>query len=101
MKYSYHEIKSYIFQPIEIHDDELNFKVDVLKQAHTDSVKGQLWRLETYRVQPSFVSNIQADESIYVQDNHTIPDLKDQVFDDTESCLQFIIAELKKKFSNT
>ena len=58
MNYSYYEIKSYVLQPIELEDDELNFKVEILKHHNSNSVQGQLWRLETYRVQPSFVSDM-------------------------------------------
>lgn len=101
MNYSYYEIKSYVLQPIELEDDELNFKVEILKHHNSNSVQGQLWRLETYRVQPSFVSDMQADESIYVQDSHTIPDLQNQVFNNEEICLQFIISELEKLFSHS
>ena len=101
MNYSYYEIKSYVLQPIELEDDELNFKVEILTHHNSNSVQGQLWRLETYRVQPSFVSDMQADESIYVQDSHTIPDLQNQVFNNEEICLQFIISELEKLFSHS
>ncbi|MFC3873809.1 hypothetical protein [Neisseria musculi] len=91
-------VKTVVLNPIPLQDDELNFKIEILKNTN-DEFRARLFRLETYRVKPSFVEDIFADEAQYVLDLHTVPELTVTSKHSVEDCLQFALRELEKKFS--
>lgn len=90
-------VKTVVVNPISLDDDELNFKIEILKNSN-DEFHARLFRLETYLVKPSFVEDIFADELQYVLDLHTVPELTAAYRSSVEDCLQSALRELEKKF---
>jgi len=60
-------VKTVVFDIIDT-DDGLIYRLEVLKSNH--GFKGQLFRLDTFSLQPTFTEN-KSDESIYVLDAHS------------------------------
>lgn len=98
MAISYKEVvKTVVFDVIETDDDGLIYRLEVM-QAN-NGFKGQLFRLDTYSVQHSFSEN-KPDESIYVIDSHSHSiDLDEKVFNDPQSCIDFVANALAEKFT--
>lgn len=98
MNLSYQKmIKTLILQPIELPDDTVEFKLDILY----DKVRGfvcQLYRLEYYQLQPSNDETIVASEQVYVTDNHSVPAMNEQYFDSLDACLDNALAQIQNKF---
>ena len=61
-------VKTGVFDVIDTDDDGLIYRLEVLKSNH--GFKGQLFRLDTFSLQPTFTEN-KSDESIYVLDAHS------------------------------
>lgn len=60
-------VKTVVFDVIDT-DDGLIYRLEVLKSNH--GFKGQLFRLDTFSLQPTFTEN-KSDENIYVLDAHS------------------------------
>lgn len=97
MSLGYEEIvKTVVFDVIDTDDDGLIYRLEVLKSSN--GFKGQLFRLDTFSLQSSFTKN-KPDESIYVLDAHSHSiDLDDKLFDDPQSCVDYVANALEKKF---
>ncbi|EGV38460.1 hypothetical protein [Neisseria weaveri] len=91
-------VKTIVLNPIALLDDELNFKLEILKNGN-GKFYARLFRLETYKVKPSFTQDILADEAQYVLDLHTVPELGDTSTLSAEDCLNSALQALQKKFS--
>lgn len=61
-------VKTVVFDVIDTDDDGLIYRLEVLKSNH--GFKGQLFRLDTFSLQPTFTEN-KSNESIYVLDAHS------------------------------
>lgn len=97
MLVGYEEIvKTVIFDVIETDDDGLIFKLEVLSSSK--GFRAQLSRQEMYTFKSTF-AEFSPDEAIFVLDTHTLIDLDEQVFSDAQSCVDYVAAELAKKFS--
>lgn len=90
-------IQTIYFDPIEIPDNELVFKLDILKN-NQEHITGQLYRQERYRFKVAF-DDIHADKAIYVLDFHTLPDLEEKVFSHQQQCIDYVFNELQKRFA--
>lgn len=90
-------VRVVVFNVIDTDDDGLVYRLEVLKSDH--GFKGQLFRLDTFSLQCSFVDS-KPDESFYVLDTHSHSvDLDNKVFDDPQSCIDFVANALKENFS--
>ncbi|WP_373741674.1 hypothetical protein [Neisseria sp.] len=93
-------IKTYVLNPITLHEDTLHFQIEILRNQN-EQFHARLFRREFYRLKPAFEPNteIQADECIYILDTHTLPeDLENRFFDDEKSCLQSVLSSLEQIF---
>ena len=90
-------IQTIILQPIAIPDDELNFKIEILKNAQKQFY-ARLFRLEMYQVTPSFIDTC-ADEVQYVLDIHTLPGLETHFQNTAAACLNSALHLLQNKFN--
>ncbi len=90
-------VKTVIFNVIETDDDGLIYRLEILKSPN--GFYGQLYRQESYSLKCTF-AEFTPDEIIYVLDYHTLPDLDEQIFENEEACLNYVISSLNDKFLN-
>lgn len=94
----FNEVKTFVLPPIEIDDDILYFRVEVIQ--NNDKYYGQLLRRETYRLEPTFApDDVFADEQVYVLDYHTIPPFNEQIFTCVDDCLNYAFNYLQEFFN--
>lgn len=98
MPIAYQEIvKTVIFDVIDTYDDGLVYRLEVM--TSDGGFQGQLFRLDTFRLQCTFVDN-RPDESFYVLDGHShLIDLEDKVFDSPQACIDFVAKALEDNLS--
>lgn len=90
-------VKTFVLNTIALPDEGLDFKIEILKTGE-GRFYARLFRLETYRVKPSFVENILSDEAQYVLDYHTLPNLDEASHFSEKECLDSVIQQLHEKF---
>ena len=89
-------VKTVVFDVIAADDDGLIYKLEVFQSDK--GFRGQLLRQETYSLQCSF-AEYKPDESIYVLDSHSHSiDLDGKLFDNPQSCVDFVANALEKNF---
>ena len=82
--------------------DDLKFRIEILKDSSTGECHANLWRVENYRIQPSFPqkdglpSASNADEEIFVKDVSTLSGIKNS---DANEALQIALATIQNKFT--
>lgn len=93
-------IETIVFSPIEIADDELFFKLDILENSEC-KYHAMLYRAENYEFKPSFNNEdgFTSNESVYVLDDHTISNLDSLIFDSKDECLNYVIEQFSLIFS--
>jgi hypothetical protein len=76
MRKMYELVKTFNVEPIEVKDGEnLNFRIEVFNEVHSSVYFGRVYRMETFRLQPSFpqvdgvLPNWAHDGLIYVADD--------------------------------
>ncbi|WP_416192645.1 hypothetical protein [Neisseria sp. CCUG12390] len=89
LKYS-EVVETIIVEPVFLDSNELNFKIEILKNS-AEMFKVRLFRLELYRVKPSFIKEMVADEAQYVLDTHTLPDIETVQHCSEERCLNEVL----------
>ncbi|OOR92910.1 hypothetical protein B0181_01100 [Moraxella caviae] len=90
-------VKTVVFDVIDTDDDGLVYRLEVLKSSN--GFRGELFRLDTFSLQCSFVDS-KPDESFYVLDTHSHSiDLDEKIFDDAQSCIDFVANALQENFS--
>ncbi|UXZ05624.1 hypothetical protein [Moraxella nasicaprae] len=98
MPIGYEEVvRTVVFDVIDTDDDGLVYRLEVLKSSN--GFRGQLFRLDSFSLECSFSDN-KPDESFYVLDTHSHSvDLDEKVFDDPQSCIDFVANALQENFS--
>lgn len=98
MPIHYNEVvKTVVFDVIETADDGLVYRLEILKTPN--GFKGELFRLDTYSLQCSFV-RYRPDESIYVIDGHSHSiNLDVRTFQSPQECIDFVAKSLEEKLS--
>lgn len=91
-------IATFHLDPLPLPDgEELTFRVEILVNARGE-YRPLLWRLESYRLAPSFFPGVRADESVFVLDAHTITDMDEIVEREARLALQALLSKLWAKF---
>jgi hypothetical protein len=95
-------VKTVDLQPIQtIIGDDLKFRIEILRDHSSGEFSAILWRIENYRVQPTFPqadgvpTSILADEEILVKDISTLSDTKSPA---AELALQLALKTIAEKF---
>ena len=82
--------------------DDLKFRVEILKDSSTEECYANLWRVENYRIKPSFPqkdgvpNSSSADEEIIVKDVSTLSGIKTT---DANEALQIALTTIQDKFT--
>ena len=103
-KIQYFEIvKTVELAPISmVGGDDLIFRIEIMKDSFSGECHANLWRIEHYRIQPTFpqengAPNIpNADEEICVKDSVTLGDIK---CDNENEVLQAALKIIQEKFT--
>lgn len=101
---SYSEVVKIVnLEPIETGGEPLKYRIEILKKQSSGRFSPTLWRMETYRIQPTFPQNQDCpqespcDEEIWVRDIVTI-DIEHVEADNAESVLQTSLQLIREKF---
>jgi hypothetical protein len=96
-------IKTVDLQPIQmVSGDSLKFRIEIIRDNLSGEFSAILWRVENYRIQPTFpqqegVPNSDfADEEILVRDSYTLENIKAQ---NADSALQLALKTMEEKFT--
>ena len=96
-------VKTVELDPINMVDgDNLIFRLEIVKNSCNGECHPNLWRIEHYRIQPTFPqkngvpSVLGADEEIFVKDSVTLGDIKGSNEDDV---LQAALKIIQEKFT--
>lgn len=92
-------VKIYDLTPIHIKNETLRFRIEILKKLNENHYYANVYRIDTYRIQPTFTidaSVSESDESFYVFDHH----FQNIQGDSMESVLSQIESIFKKIFGD-
>ena len=94
-------VKTFDAAPFQAGDgDAFRFRLEVTRELGTDIYRGKVYRLETYRLQPTYpqaegrLPDWKSDELIYVQDHMFDSDML------TGSSVQEIVEKFQKRFDD-
>jgi hypothetical protein len=96
-------VKTVDLYPIRmVSGDDLKFRIEIVRDHLSGEFSAILWRMENYRIQPTFpqhdgVPNSSfADEEVLVRDIATLEDVKAP---DAESVLQLALKTIENRFT--
>jgi len=85
-----------------VEGDELRFRIEVVRDSSGGEYYVNLWRIENYRIQPTFPqkdgspAGEVSDEEILVKDLSTLDGIK---ADDSDKVLQLALKVIQEKFT--
>jgi hypothetical protein len=96
-------VKTVDLHPIKIlNGDDLRFRIEILNDLTTGNFSANLWRIENYRIQPTFPQkegvpgSDLADEEILVKDTFILEGMNSK---DADSALQLALKTIAEKFA--